>query len=137
MQNNDINRDDFLGKLIQQTELCCPSDDFVEKVMAKCCVEEVVPQQVIKTKFRLALPWLAGGLVFVTLFMLVFIFGGPILGGTLYSFFSGSVGTMGTILLKGLATLRLAYVGLTFGTLGGILLIINQIKQQRLTLRVV
>ena len=132
MQNNDINRDDFLGKLIQQIELDCPSNSFVDNVMSKCYVEEIVPQEVIKSKFRLALPWIVASVIFVGLFTLTFLFGGALIGGSIYSLFSSS-----SIILKALATMKLGYVGLTLGTLGGILLIINQIKQQKLEMRVV
>ena len=128
MQNNDINRDDFLGKLIQQIELDCPSNSFVDNVMSKCCTEQVV----IQSRFRLVLPWVIASIVFIGLFTLTFLFGGGLIGGSIYSLFSGS-----SVLLKVLATMKLGYVGLTFGTLGGILLIINQIKQQRLILKVV
>ena len=128
MQNNDINRDDFLGKLIQQIELDCPSNSFVDNVMSKCCTEQVV----IQSRFRLVLPWVIASIVFIGLFTLTFLFGGGLIGGSIYSLFSGI-----SVLLKVLATMKLGYVGLTFGTLGGILLIINQIKQQRLILKVV
>ena len=132
MQNNDINRDDFLGKLIQEIELDCPSDNFVDNVMSQCCVEQVVT----KSKFRLALPWVTVSLIFVTLFTLVFIFGGPILGGSLYGLFSGSVGTIGSIALKVLATMQLTYVGLTLAGVSGIILVINKMKQN-LAMRIV
>jgi len=132
MQNNDINRDDFLGKLIQEIELDTPSDNFVDNVMSQCCAEQVV----IKSKFRLALPWVTVSLIFVTLFTLVFIFGGPILGGSLYGLFSGSVGTIGSIALKVLATMKLTYVGLTLAGVSGIILVINKMKQN-LAMRIV
>ena len=132
MQNNDINRDDFLGKLIQQIELCCPSDNFVDNVMLKCCTEQIV----IKSKFRLAIPWVAASLIFITLFTLVFIFGGPILGGSLYGIFSGSLGTIGSVALKVLATMQLTYVGLGLAGISGIILVINKMKQN-LAMRIV
>jgi hypothetical protein len=40
MKNKDLN-DDFLKNLFQKTPECCPSDDFVEKVMNACCTVEV------------------------------------------------------------------------------------------------
>jgi len=125
MQNNDINRDDFLGRLIQKVELDCPSDSFVDNVMSKCRTEQIV----IKSKFRLAIPWVAASLIFITLFTLVFIFGGPILGGSLYGIFSGSVGTIGSLALKVLATMQLTYVGLGLAGISGIILVINKMKQ--------
>jgi hypothetical protein len=131
MQNNDINRDDFLGKLIQQIELDYPSDNFVDNVMSKCCAE-----QVIKSKFRLAIPWVAASLIFITLFSLVFIFGGSLLGGSLYGIFSGSLGTIGSVALKVLATMKLTYIGLGLAGISGIILFINKIKQN-LAMRVV
>lgn len=130
MKIEELNRDDYLGKLIQEIELDSPSDNFVENVMAKCYAEEIVVQPVFKTKFKLALPWIVASIVFIGLFALTFLFGGSFIGGSIYTLFSST--GLSSILLKGLATMRLAYVGLTFGTLGGILLIINQIKQQRL-----
>lgn len=130
MKFEELNRDDYLGKLIQEIELDSPSDNFVENVMAKCYAEEIVVQPVFKTKFKLALPWIVASIVFIGLFALTFLFGGSFIGGSIYTLFSST--GLSSILLKGLATMRLAYVGLTFGTLGGILLIINQIKQQRL-----
>lgn len=130
MKFEELNRDDFLGRLIQKTELPSPSDNFVENVMSKCYAEEIVTQPVHKIKFKLAIPWIIASIVFIGLFTLTFLFGGSFIGGSIYSLFSSS-GTS-TILLKGLATMKLAYVGLTFGTLGGLLLIINQIKQQKL-----
>lgn len=130
MKIEELNRDDYLGKLIQEIELDSPSDNFVENVMAKCYAEEIVVQPVFKTKFKLALPWIVASIVFIGLFALTFLFGGSFIGGSIYTLFSST--GLSSILLKGLATMRLAYIGLTFGTLGGILLIINQIKQQRL-----
>lgn len=130
MKFEELNRDDYLGKLIQEIELDSPSDNFVENVMAKCYAEEIVVQPVFKTKFKLALPWIVASIVFIGLFALTFLFGGSFIGGSIYTLFSST--GLSSILLKGLATMRLAYIGLTFGTLGGILLIINQIKQQRL-----
>jgi len=34
METDDLTKDDFLGRLIQQSPLESPSDDFVDKVMA-------------------------------------------------------------------------------------------------------
>jgi hypothetical protein len=129
---NDINRDDFLGKLIQEIELDCPSDNFVDNIMSQCYAEQVV----IKSKFRLAIPWVSASLIFIILFSLVFIFGGPILGGSLYGIFSGSLGTIGSVALKVLATMKLTYIGLGLAGISGIILIINKIKQ-KLAMRIV
>lgn len=108
--------DDFLRKLIQEVDDCCPSDDFVEKVMVKCYANEIVTQPILKSRFKLSLPWITSGLVFVTLFTLVLIFGGGFLGGTIYGLFTDS------ILLKGLAAINLTYLSIGLGIISGIIL---------------
>jgi hypothetical protein len=136
MQNKDINRDDYLGKLIHKIELDSPSDDFINQIISKCYAEEVFVQEVIESRFKLALPWVTLAVVFVILFGLTFVFGGGIIGGSIYGLFSGSTGTIGSILLKALATMSLTYVGIGLGITGGIILGINELKQ-KLTMRVV
>jgi hypothetical protein len=136
MKNKDINKDDYLGKLIQTIELDSPSDNFVNNVMSKCYVEEIVIQEVIKSRFKLILPWVTLAVVFIILFGLTFVFGGGIIGGSIYGLFSGSTGTIGSILLKALATMSLTYVGIGLGIMGGFMIGINELKQ-KLTMRVV
>lgn len=125
MKIDDLNKDDFLGKLIQQTNDCCPSDDFVNSIMTKCY--QIENQEVVESKFKLALPWITAVTIFVILFGLTFVFG----GGILYQIFSGIIGST---ILKGLTTMT--YIGLAIGGISGIILIINNLKQN-LEMRVV
>ena len=136
MKNKNINRNDYLGKLIQKIELPSPSDDFINQIMSKCYTEEIAVQEVIESRFKLVLPWVTLAVVFVILFGLTFVFGGGIIGGSIYGLFSGSTGTIGSILLKALATMSLTYVGIGLGITGGVMIVINELKQ-KLAMRIV
>ena len=131
MKNKNSYNDDFLKNLIQKIELDSPSDNFVENIMTKCYMKEVVVQEVIKSRFKLALPWVVASIVFIGLFTLTFLFGGGLIGGSIYGLFSSS-----SLLLKGLATMSLTYVGIGLGVTGGFILGINELKQ-KITMKIV
>jgi hypothetical protein len=70
MEKDDLNKDDFLGRLIQQSPIDCPSEDFVERVMANIHIapEKAPSRNPFLGYLNTAAPYILLVLVFIVVF---------------------------------------------------------------------
>jgi hypothetical protein len=111
-------QDDFLKNLIQKTELCCPSDDFVENVMSLCCQEDTVERFSFQwiSWLKQSTPWILTSVFFITIIVLSLVF-----NVSIFSLF-------GLKLLSSLKIYQLIITGI-IGVVSGVILLSNKLKE--------
>jgi hypothetical protein len=136
MENDELNRDDFLGRLIRESRLESPSDDFVDRVMTGISLApEVAP---VKKPFyhyiKSGYPYAILVIVFVVVFStsdLPFL---QWLPGKSY-FMNNLVPYFGTLFdgLKTAFSSRFVSFGMMVAVSGGLLFLVDRIFSRKTT----
>lgn len=119
--------EEYIKGIIQKTDLCCPSDDFVNNIMNKCCA---VPTKVpFKVWCKNVAPWAAMFLISTLITILIVFFGVSLEP----SFINSILTTVGLGFMNILYTIKLTSIGIVLGILSISALILNKYKQKLIT----